>query len=190
MKKILGLDLGVGTIGWCLIQTDDDKNPPSIIDIGCRIVPLSPDDTNEFSSGNAISKNRKRTQKRSARKGYDRYQSRRQNLTDELRKLGMHPDESLIKLPVLALWQLRAKAATPGNKLTLPEIGRVLYHINHKRGYLHSKSDEGDKSQRDYVQAINNRYAAVKSEAKTVGQYFAQKLADSEVTNEKGNRKK
>lgn len=186
MKRILGLDLGVGSIGWSLIQADEEGNPLSILDIGCRIVPLSPDDTNEFSSGNAISKNRKRTQKRTIRKGYDRYQQRRQNLTNELRGLGMLPDERLIKLPVLDLWQLRAYAATPGKRLTLPEIGRVLYHINQKRGYLHSRTDEDDRTQRDYVQAINNRFANIKAEGITIGQYFARKLSDSEVTTDKG----
>lgn len=187
MKKILGLDLGVGSIGWSLIQADDEGNPQSILGLGSRIVPLSPDDTNEFSSGNAISKNQKRTQKRTARKRYDRYQLRRQYLKDELRNIGMLPNERLIKLPVLELWQLRADAATPGKKLSLPEIGRVLYHINQKRGYRHSKSDEGeDKNQREYVQAINDRFADIRAEGKTIGQYFAEKLADSEVLTEKG----
>ena len=187
MKNILGLDLGVGSIGWSLIQADDDGNPHSILGIGSRIVPLSTDDSNEFSSGNAISKNQKRTQKRTTRKGYDRYQLRRQNLTDELRRLGMLPDERLIKLPVLDLWQLRADAATTGKQLTLPEIGRILYHINQKRGYRHSKADGGeDKNQREYVQAINNRFAIIKAEDKTIGQYFAGKLAESEVVTDKG----
>lgn len=187
MKKILGLDLGVNSIGWSLIQADDEGNPQSILGMGSRIVPLSPDDSNEFSSGNAISKNQKRTQKRTARKGYDRYQLRRQNLTEELKSLGMLPDERLVKLPVLDLWQLRADAATPGKKLTLPEIGRVLYHINQKRGYRHSKSDEGeDKSQREYVLSINNRFATIKAEGKTIGQFFAMKLAESEVVTDKG----
>lgn len=187
MKKILGLDLGVGSIGWSLIQADDEGNPQSILGMGSRIVPLSPDDTNEFSSGNAISKNQKRTQKRTTRKGYDRYQLRRENLTEELRRLGMLPDEHLIKLPVLELWQLRADAATPGKRLSLPEIGRVLYHINQKRGYRHSKSDDGeDKGQREYVQSINDRFATIKAEGKTIGQYFAGKLAESEIVTDKG----
>ncbi len=187
MKKILGLDLGVGSIGWSLIETDDNHEPKSILGMGSRIVPLSIDDTNEFSSGNAISKNQKRTQKRTQRKGYDRYQQRRENLTQELRRLGMLPDERLIKLPVLALWQLRSDAATPGKQLSLPEIGRVLYHINQKRGYRHSRSDESeDKTQRDYVQAINERYTTLHNEGKTVGQYFAGKLKESEVVTEKG----
>jgi CRISPR-associated endonuclease Csn1 len=187
MKRILGLDLGVGSIGWSLIQADDNGDPKSILGIGSRIVPLSTDDSNEFSSGNAISKNQKRTQKRTARKGYDRYQLRRQNLTEELRRLGMLPNERLIKLPVLDLWQLRADAATPGKKLSLPEIGRVLYHLNQKRGYRHSKNDEAeDKSQREYVQAINNRFDIIKAEGKTIGQYFAGKLSESEVVTDKG----
>lgn len=187
MKKILGLDLGVGSIGWSLIQTEDNGDPVGILGMGSRIVPLSTDDANEFSSGNAISKNQKRTQKRTQRKGYDRYQLRRAFLTEKLRELGMLPDERLIHLPVLELWQLRADAATPGKRIDLKEIGRVLYHINQKRGYNHSRSEDSeDKKQRDYVQEINDRYEEIRQEGKTIGQHFAEKLAESEISTEKG----
>ena len=187
MRKILGLDLGVGSIGWSLIETDAEDNPKAILGMGSRIVPLSTDDANEFSSGNAISKNQKRTQKRTQRKGYDRYQLRRALLTEKLRELGMLPDERLIKLPVLELWQLRADAATPGKQLELKEIGRVLYHINQKRGYRHSRSDDGeDKSQKEYVQQVNQRYREILDEGTTIGQHFAKKLAENEVITPKG----
>ena len=175
MKKILGLDLGVGSVGWSIISCDDEHRPLEILGMGSRIVPLTPDESNEFSSGNAASKNQSRTQKRTARKGYDRYQSRRKALTDKLRELDMLPDETLIKLPVLDLWTLRARAATPGDKLSLPEIGRVLYHLNQKRGYRHSKQDDSaDKTQRDYVQAMNKRFQDIKDEGLTIGQHFAE----------------
>lgn len=187
MKKILGLDLGVSSIGWSVISADENGDPAEILGMGSRIVPLSTDDANEFSTGNAISKNQKRTQKRTTRKGYDRYQLRRENLTMELRKHQMLPDEHLIKLPVLDLWALRANAATEGHQLTLPEIGRVLYHINQKRGYKHAKADEtGDKKQTDYVAAVNQRFAMIKEKGLTIGQYFAQKLKENEVITEKG----
>ena len=187
MRKILGLDLGVGSIGWSLIETDANDNPSVILGMGSRIVPLSTDDANEFSSGNAISKNQKRTQKRTQRKGYDRYQLRRALLTDKLRELGMLPDEHLITLPVLALWQLRADAATPGKQLKLNEIGRVLYHINQKRGYRHSRSDDSDdKNQREYVQQVNQRYRDIREKGVTIGQHFAAKLAENEVVTPKG----
>jgi CRISPR-associated endonuclease Csn1 len=187
MKKILGLDLGVSSIGWSVISADENGDPAEILGMGSRIVPLSTDDANEFSTGNAISKNQKRTQKRTARKGYDRYQLRRENLTVELRKHKMLPDEHLIKLPVLDLWTLRANAATEGHQLSLPEIGRVLYHINQKRGYKHAKADEaGDKKQTDYVAAVNQRFAMIKERRQTIGQYFAEKLKENEVVTEKG----
>lgn len=186
MKKILGLDLGTNSIGWALITTENNA-PKEILGMGSRIIPLSPDDANEFSTGNAISKNSKRTSKRTARKGYDRYQQRRQNLTLVLRALNMLPDEHLIKLPILELWQLRANAATAGHKLTLPEIGRVLYHLNQKRGYKHAKSDEGqDTKQREYVANVNARYAKIKELNQTIGQYFAEQIKLSEVITGKG----
>ena len=187
MKKILGLDLGTNSIGWAVVNADDNWKPISIESMGSRIVPLSPDDTNEFTKGNAISKNQSRTEKRTARKGYDRYQLRREYLTLELRKLNMLPDAKLIKLPILELWELRSKAATKGNQLSLPEIGRVLYHINQKRGYKHAKSDENaDTKQKAYVAEVNARYAMIKERNQTIGQYFAEKLKENEIVTPKG----
>lgn len=186
MKKVLGLDLGVGSIGWALVNVDETHAPVNLLGMGSRIVPLTTDDAKEFTQGNAASKNQKRTQKRTARKGYDRYQLRRQQLTDKLRSLGMLPDERLIKLPVLELWELRANAATPSYKLSLPEIGRVLYHINQKRGYRHSRDEDSDKQQRDYVAAVNNRWKEIREEGKTIGQHFANKLKETEIISEKG----
>lgn len=188
MKKILGLDLGVASIGWGLIKTDDDYKPLEIIGMGSRIVPLTTDDANEFSTGNAISKNAKRTEKRTARKGYDRYQQRRRKLTEELRKLNMLPDETLIKLPILKLWQLRADAATKGKKVSLPELGRILYHINQKRGYKHAKADENaDTKQKAYVADVNARFAMILERNQTIGQFFYEKLKESVVQTEKGS---
>ena len=187
MKKILGLDLGTNSIGWAVVNADDNGKPLSIEGMGSRIVPLTPDDANEFTKGNAISKNKSRTEKRTARKGYDRYQLRRENLTVELRKLNMLPDEKLIKLPVLELWEIRAKAATKGERLSLPEIGRVLYHINQKRGYKHAKSDESaDAKQKAYVADVNARYAMIKERNQTIGQYLLEKLKESKIETPKG----
>jgi len=109
--------------------------------MGSRIVPLSTDDATEFTQGKAITKNKMRTVARTIRKGMDRYQLRREALKKVLREHGMLPDESLIKLPLLELWELRARAATPRKQLSLPELGRVLLHINQKRGYKHAKAD-------------------------------------------------
>ena len=183
-KKILGLDLGVGSIGWALIETEDDQ-AKQIIGMGSRIVPISKDDNDQFSKGQAISKNADRTARRTARKGYDRYQLRRALLTQVLRQNNMLPEH--LNENVIDLWKLRSDAATEGQQLTLAQIGRVLYHINQKRGYKHAKSDDsGDKKQTDYVAAVNQRYVDLQAEGKTIGQHFYQELLNSKVDGASG----
>ena len=135
MKNILGLDLGTTSIGWALIKVDDKNVPTEIQDMGVRIVPLAENEGDKFTKGQSITVNADRTRARGARRNYDRYQMRRQALTEKMRLLGMLPDEKLIKLPVLELWQLRANAVT--QKVSLNELGRILYHLNQKRGYKH-----------------------------------------------------
>ena len=191
-KRVLGLDLGIGSIGWCLITLDEQDNPAEIVAMGSRVVPLNdPNDANDFSIGKAFTANQDRTARRSMRRGFARYQLRRHRLHRELSKVGMLPDAQLIQLPLLELWELRERAAQPGERLTLPELGRVLCHINQKRGYRHVKGDslstvaeEGEKkkdSNSDYVTAINQRYAHLQEAHLTVGQYFTEQLRSSQT---------
>ena len=194
-RKVLGLDLGVGSIGWCLITLDEDEKPQSILGMGSRIVPLSTDDATEFTQGKAITKNKMRTVARTIRKGMDRYQLRREALKKVLREHGMLPDESLIKLPLLEPWELRARAATPGGQLSLTELGRVLLHINQKRGYKHAKADEAaeaeaegkpKKEKEGYVAQVKGRYQALREKGQTIGQHFAEELRANRQTASRG----
>lgn len=191
-KKVLGLDLGVGSIGWCLITLDKDEKPQSILGMGSRIVPLSADDATEFTQGKAITKNKMRTVARTIRKGMDRYQLRREALKKVLREHGMLPDEALIKLPLLELWELRARAATPGEQLSLTELGRVLLHINQKRGYKHAKADEAAEAETKtgketgYVAQVKGRYQILKEKGQTIGQHFAGELRANQQTAPRG----
>lgn len=178
-KKILGLDLGVGSIGWSLITLDEGGHPAEILGMGSRIVPLTSDDMQEFQKGKAITKNKDRTMKRSARRGLDRYQQRRAKLSRLLSEFGLGFPRPLMSLSPLALWGLRADAATEGKVISLAELGRVLYHLNQKRGYRHSKSDESSKQDTEYVAAVKTRYAELKNESLTIGQYMYRYLSAS-----------
>lgn len=174
MKKILGLDLGVSSIGWALVKEETDK-PVEIIGMGVRIVPLDKEESDEFSSGNKITKNQNRTIKRTMRKGYYRYLLRRKALTAELKKHNMF-DENLFNITRIELWALRAKAVT--EQIGLKQLGRVLYHLNQKRGYKSSRSEENaDKKDTEYVASVKNRYQKLKDEGKTIGQKFFEELS-------------
>ena len=190
-KHVLGLDLGVGSIGWCLIALDAQGDPAEILGMGSRVVPLNnATDAADFSIGKAFTANQERTARRTMRRGFARYQLRRYRLRRELAKVGMLPDAALIQLPLLELWELRERAAAAGRRLTLPELGRVLCHINQKRGYRHVKSDaaaivgdEGEKkkdSNSAYLAGIRANDEKLQDEHKTVGQYFAEQLRQSQ----------
>lgn len=177
MKRILGLDLGSSSIGWAVVEENskeiisETEQPlkDRIVAIGSRIIPLTTEENTQFSKGQALTKNADRTAKRTQRKGYDRYQLRRHLLLEELKLKGMFNGVPL-KLPGAALWELRAKAVS--EKVSLLELGRVLCHINQKRGYRTAKSDYADKKQSAYVQQVVGRYREIHEQGMTVGQFL------------------
>ncbi len=177
MKRVLGLDLGSSSIGWAVVEehskeiisesciSDKDK----IVAIGSRIIPLSTDESTQFSKGQALTKNADRTKSRTQRKGYDRYQQRRALLLEKLAQLGMYNGETL-KLSKLELWGLRAKAVH--EQISLFELGRVLCHINQKRGYRTVKADYGDKKQGAYVSNVLERHKEINEQGFTIGEFM------------------
>lgn len=186
MKRVLGLDLGSASIGWAIIEENsceilndtDTSQQDKIVAIGSRIIPLTTDESNQFSKGQAITKNSDRTASRTQRKGFDRYQLRRALLLDELKRNGIY-DGVPLGLGKLELWGLRAKAVS--ERIPLAELGRVLCHINQKRGYRTAKSDFGDKKLGAHVQQVVDRYREIKEKGVTVGQFMYNALCADEA---------
>lgn len=186
MKKILGLDLGAASIGWALITENGDAKETKILDAGVRIIPYEGTEGRDFSKGAGESKNSVRTKARTARKRYDRYQLRRKYLVNILIKHNMMPDENLMAMPKINLWEIRSKAVK--EKITLQELGRILLLLNQKRGYKSSRSDANlDKKDTEYVANVKSRHEMIKELGLTIGQYFFIKLQEDEFFRIKGN---
>lgn len=91
-KKILGLDLGTNSIGWALVDTDDNGNPSNILGMGSRIIPMTQDVLGKFDSGVSISQTATRTGFRGTRRLRERHLLRRERLHRVLNILGFLPD--------------------------------------------------------------------------------------------------
>jgi len=101
-KHVLGLDLGVGSIGWCLIALDAQGDPAEILGMGSRVVPLTNlGDDKAFSKGEAFTANQKRTARRTMRRGFARYQLRRYRLRATRRQNA--PARTTTALPTVTL---------------------------------------------------------------------------------------
>ena len=165
MKKILGLDLGTNSIGWAVVNADENGNPIKIEGMGSRIIPMGSDKI-DYEKGVSITKNADRRAKRCSRRMGKRYKMRRNKLLFILNELGMLPDQFQFKdgfpeakllqtlelLPIrkhtlqldsLQHYELREKALN--EKIELKELGSILYQYNRLRGYAGGGDDESEK---------------------------------------------
>lgn len=141
MKRILGLDLGITSIGFAYVIEGKTPEESSIVQIGVRVNPLTVDEQTNFEKGKPITTNAERTQKRGARRNLDRYQLRRSNLIETLIDAKIISTETSLteigKDSTFETWRLRSKAAT--DRIEKEEFARVLLAINKKRGYKSSR---------------------------------------------------
>lgn len=91
MKKILGLDLGTNSIGWAVVNKDNDGNPANIEMAGSRIIPMDASILGDFNKGNSVSQTKERTGFRGTRRLIERNLLRRERLCRVLRMLEFLP---------------------------------------------------------------------------------------------------
>ncbi|MGP1515821.1 MAG: type II CRISPR RNA-guided endonuclease Cas9 [Bacteroidales bacterium] len=138
MKKILGLDLGVSSIGWAVVnEAENDNETNSIVRLGVRVVPLTTEERDNFKEGKSITINAERRLKRSARRNLQRFRQRRAKLLEILKENQIIDGSFLLsengKNSTFETLRLRAKAVD--EQVTLDEFARILLSINGKRGY-------------------------------------------------------
>ncbi len=179
-KNILGLDLGVSSIGWALVQ-ENSKNPENnkIVKLGVRVNPLTVDEQINFEKGKPITTNASRTLARSARRNLQRFKLRRANLIDVLKKGNILKQGDLLteigKNSTFQTQELRAKSAK--EKVELSDFVRVLLLMNKKRGYRSSRKAKNE----DEGQIIDGMSVAKKlyEENLTPGEYSYQLLIEN-----------
>ncbi|MGB3948022.1 MAG: type II CRISPR RNA-guided endonuclease Cas9 [Bacteroidia bacterium] len=177
MKKILGLDLGVASIGWAIVEENNEKQ--ELLTSGVRIIPIDTETANNYSKGAATSKNQDRQLKRSARRNNQRYKLRKHFLNKFLEENNLFPiPVELFKMDSLKLYGLRHKALN--EKITLQELARIWFHLNQKRGYIDSRKGQSEEDKdTKYVEIIKARSKNLYENYLTVGSYFHHKLLEN-----------
>ncbi len=193
MGKTLGIDLGTNSIGWAITEFSDDHT--SLIDAGSLIFQEGVAREKNIEKPAVET----RTNARSARRHYFR---RRLHKIDLIKILSVHdfcppvPDEQLElwrakKIyptdPAFREWQktnqndnpyyARYKALT--EKLDLTDqsqrylLGRALYHLGQRRGFLSNRKDQSNESEGNVKQGISKLSAEIADAGcKFLGEYF------------------
>ncbi len=166
----LGLDMGVASIGWAVVSTID-----KFIDSGVRVFPAGLDN---FNSAKEKHPNIDRRSARGMRRRIRRKAERKALIRTILQDLGWMPKDE----PALQSWmnlnvyELRSRAIS--SKITLEELGRIILHLNQRRGFLSLRKTEESNADKDTQGMLGEMSALQKaidtSGAQTLGNYLYQ----------------
>ncbi|MEW5797252.1 MAG: type II CRISPR RNA-guided endonuclease Cas9 [Candidatus Zixiibacteriota bacterium] len=179
----LGIDLGPNSVGWALIDTSG-AGTCELVSSGVRVFEAGLDKLE--SDGKGESRNVARREARQARRGVERRARRLAKIANVLQRAGLLPEGDLtdsemrhmviteLDLKVDNPYKLRARALDA--KLSEHELGRALYHLAQRRGFLSNrkstpkKDDDTGKVKKDISQL---KQAIEAAGARTLGEYFS-----------------
>ena len=171
----LGLDLGTGSIGWAAVSLDADGNPSGALDMGVRIFPDGRKPTDKTSK--AVDRRLARGQRRRR----DRYLMRRSTLMNTMVEYGLMPSDKTERkeLERIDPYEIRARALD--ETLSPFDLGRVLFHLNQRRGFKSNrKAAPDDESEtRDDISQL--RQSIKESGSRTLGEFLARLHGEHET---------
>lgn len=167
----LGLDIGTNSIGWVIIEHDDNQQPSGLITCGTRIFQEAVD------LKTRTPKNKARRDARSARRLVTRRKMRRNNVLNLLLRNNLLPEGADEQAKLFAdnelfdPYQLRKKALD--SKLEPYEFGRALYHLSQRRGFQSNRkaSSKEDGEVKSAISSLRQEMTA--SGSRTLGEYLA-----------------
>lgn len=174
MKYRLGLDIGITSVGWAVLEHNDEEAPFRITDLGVRIFPVA--ENPKDGSSLALPRREARSSRRRLR--------RHRHRLDRIKRL--FEDFNLISLenlsyiyhkpqPLTDIYELRQ--AGLDRLLNQEEWARVLIHLAQRRGYKSNrKTDSNNKNATEtgkLLAAVNENNALMAAKSyRTVGEMF------------------
>jgi len=179
-KYVLGLDIGISSVGWGLLRLDEENNPIRIIDTGVKI--FSPGEVPKTGA----SKNLNRRQKR----GIRRISRRREFRVDRIRyllNLNGYLGESIVtgkvseindELTILYNNMLNdyykdkninpymLKVEALDRKLSKDELSIILVHYAKHRGYKSNREEDSSDSENGKVKSSIEENKKIMEESK------------------------
>ena len=175
-KVILGLDLGIASIGWALVNVDD-KNIQNnkIIDSGVRIFTIAehPKDGKSLALPRREARGARRTTKRKAQKlrAIKRLLIKNKIINEaELENLFIGNKNQK------DVWQLRRDALY--REVDNKELSRIMIHLAKHRGYFSNRKSEepSDSEGKAVLSGIgHNKEVLAENKYLTVGEYISTK---------------
>lgn len=188
MKRRLGLDIGISSIGYSLIEYDDKNFEGKILDIGVRIFTAAENPK----TGASLALPRREA--RLARRRLQRRSSRLYNIRKMLKNYDFISQAEIENLYIKKqknedVWTLRKEALN--RILSNVELYRIMVHIAKRRGFKSIRKSEEAKNEGALLKAIKeNKENLETAKFQTIGEMFATTFSNGEAKrNKHGNYK-
>lgn len=185
--KILGLDIGIASIGYSVINYDDEKFSGEILKTGVRVFEAC-----EVAKTKAPL-NAERRNFRGARRRLSRRSGRLRAIKQLFISNKFLTENEITNLfysntQKIDTWTLRKEALT--RKLTIEEFYKILHQIAKRRGFKSIRKSEEAKFEGNLLKSINsNKENFENSNFQTIGEMFATIYSDCAKRNKRDNYK-
>jgi len=182
MSYGIGLDIGITSVGFAVLELDGKDEPKRIIKIGSRIF----DAAENPKDGSSLAKPRREA--RGARRRLRRHRHRLERIKNLIINENILTQSQLDNLynGILSdVYELRAKALD--EQLTNEEFARVLIHLAQRRGFKSNrKTDAVDQEAGKLLNAVKSNAELLESKGyRTIGEML---FKDSKYKNCKRNK--
>lgn len=179
MRYVLGLDVGIASIGWAVLELDDQDAVTQLIDGGVHLFdrPENPKDGTPYA---AIRRGFRSQRRRIRRRAY-----RLKKIRALFRQAGLPNVENVLANPHLDPWLLRLEGI---DRLLSPEeLAKALYHIAAHRGFQSNrKTETKDKETGKILSGIQDNLALMHEKGyRTVAEMV---LKDEKFSSRKRNK--
>ncbi len=182
MARIWGFDLGTGSVGFAVLDYDEESSEGKLVRIGVRVFPEGVDEKKKEP------RNAERRAKRLARRQFRRRRWRKRAMRDLIVSAGLLPasereprahqsrEDFFLNSDDADPYRLRARAVN--ERIKSFEIGRVLFHLCKHRGFTGSRkfdaSREDDKKQANEERQTKQEIEALWMQlaGRTLGEYL------------------
>lgn len=168
MGKILGLDVGIGSLGWAVIDEDQRR----IVDLGVRIFESGEEGARKAADrASQIRRGYRSTKRLNKRRKHRKLRLKQllereniisvEQINDAYRTNSFNPD----------VWKYRAEGLT--RKLEPIELASVLINLSNYRGYQDFYEDSEEEDAGKLAEAknrINSIYLTNKDKYRTIGE--------------------
>ena len=187
MVRVLGLDIGIASIGHSIIEFDENEFSGKFLDLGVRIFTAA----EQPKTGASLALPRREA--RSARRRLARRSGRLYNIRKFLLQNGFITQAEMEEVYYLNepdIWDLRKEALD--RKINNQELYRILIHIAKRRGFKSIRKSEEAKKEGDLLKSIKKITEDFEEgKYRTVGEMFAVKYPKGETKrNKAGNYNK